>query len=244
MANSIKVGCCGTSGLSIRRYAESYPLLEVQKTFYELLESELAKKWRSYVKNDFEFTMKVFQGITHPIDSPTWKRSLRFLSGIDPADVGLLQASKFVTYCWNRSVEFAKALQAKVLVIQLPPSFQYNNKNVERLKMFFSHFEPDIPCAIEFRHESWLNKIDELNIILKRWRTIIISDPLKFRLPQQEIQYLRLHGLDGFTNYRYTYSDEEINTLINRLKGLTAFVLFNNISMLDDAKRLLTRLQG
>ncbi len=238
----IKVGCCGTSGLSLQRYSKEFDLLEVQRTFYNLLKTDLANKWRSDVGMDFEFTVKVFQGITHPVESPTWRRHKEKLQGIDPNEVGLLRTTPFVKTCWEQNVDFAHALKAKIAVIQLPPSFQYDTSGFERLKTFFEFVEPDITCAIEFRHVSWIPRINFILKNLKKWDVIIVSDPLKFNLPRQDTQYFRLHGMNGFVNYRYVYTDQEIDRLMIEAKKGNTYVLFNNISMLTDAKRFLSKL--
>ncbi|MEW6375870.1 MAG: DUF72 domain-containing protein, partial [Thermodesulfobacteriota bacterium] len=48
--------------------------------------------------------------------------------------------------------------------------------------------------------------------------------------------YVRLHGKTG---YRDTYSDEELMTLLERVKAcLQAYLMFNNVSMHEDAHRL------
>jgi len=58
--------------------------------------------------------------------------------------------------------------------------------------------------------------------------------------------YWRLHGIGG---YRYRYSEEELEHLHGMLthakhEGRTpVYVMFNNVWMKDDAKRLQTLLQ-
>src|SRR5579875_3295140 len=84
------------------------------------------------------------------------KRHKEKIQGIDPNEVGLLRTTPFVKTCWEQNVDFAHALKAKIAVIQLPPSFQYDTSGFERLKTFFEFVEPDITCAIEFRHVSWI----------------------------------------------------------------------------------------
>ena len=238
----IKVGCCGTSGLSLQMYSKEFDLLEVQRSFYELLKTDLANKWRNNVRLDFEFTMKVFQGITHPVESPTWRKYKKKIEGIDPNEVGLLRTTPFVKYCWEQSIEFAHVLKTKIVIIQLPPSLQYDTTGFGRLKTFFEFVEPDLTCAIEFRHESWIPHISYILKNLRKWSIIVVSDPLKFNPPKQDVQYFRLHGMNGFTNYRYVYTDQEIDKLIIEAKKSNTYVLFNNISMLTDAKRFLSKL--
>jgi len=84
------------------------------------------------------FTLKAFQGITHPADSPTWRRWRKELEGVDPTEVGFLRISKFTKGAWEKTEQMAELLDARAIVIQLPPKYDYSTKNVSRLRRFFS----------------------------------------------------------------------------------------------------------
>ena len=58
----------------------TFPLVEVQHTFYEPPSDELLRKWRWTVPQGFEFTMKAWQLVTHEGSSPTYKRIRRPLT--------------------------------------------------------------------------------------------------------------------------------------------------------------------
>lgn len=72
----IHVGCCGFP-IAMSEYFKKFNLVELQSTFYKLPLERTAKKWRSIAPANFKFTVKAFQGISHPIESPTWRNSLR-----------------------------------------------------------------------------------------------------------------------------------------------------------------------
>jgi uncharacterized protein YecE (DUF72 family) len=56
------------------------------------------------------------------------------------------------------------------------------------------------------------------------------------------LTYFRLHGIGG---YRYKFTNTDLETLKSFLAGdQEAYVLFNNMSMADDARRLLSVLSG
>jgi len=57
------------------RYFSEFSIVELQSTFYKLPMVKTAEKWRSQAPEGFEFTLKAWQGVTHPSESPTWKRS-------------------------------------------------------------------------------------------------------------------------------------------------------------------------
>jgi len=63
----IKVGCCGWAVKGGRKaYFKKFKLIELQDTFYNLPRVELAMKWRNMAPEDFEYTLKAWQLITHP----------------------------------------------------------------------------------------------------------------------------------------------------------------------------------
>jgi uncharacterized protein YecE (DUF72 family) len=189
------------------------------------------------VPRKFEFTLKAFQGITHPPDSPTWRRNARALQNVEPEEVGLLRLTDFTRRSWIETVEVAKALEAKVVVVQMPPSFEGNEANLQRISDFFGTVETRIIPAIEFRHETWTDRLEEVRDLMRGHNGVIVTDPLKMKVPDQLMQYHRLHGTDGFTNYRHRYSDEELKQLMCKLGSKETYVLFNNFAMREDAER-------
>ena len=65
-------------------------------------------------------------------------------------------------------------------------------------------------------------------------------DPLEKAPLYGTTNYFRLHGGPG---YRHRYSDEELERLREIVSNKESYVLFNNITMYDDAVRF-TRLLG
>ena len=222
--------------MSLKAYSTKFELIEVQSTFYKLPRIKTAIRWRGAVPRCFEFTLKAFQGVTHPRQSPTWRRAG---SQTPPKglEIGHLALSDFSKLAWIQTLNIAKALEAKIVVVQLPPSFEYNPDNFSRIPAFFELYEMDFTSAIEFRHASWLSHLNDVKEALKEFNVIMVTDPLKGQHVDQSVQYHRLHGMDGFTNYRHGYTDEELQSLMKMIEGEDAYVLFNNLSMREDAER-------
>jgi uncharacterized protein YecE (DUF72 family) len=189
------------------------------------------------VPRRFEFTLKAFQGVTHPADSPTWRRNPKALENVLPEEVGLLRLTDFTCRWWKETVEVAKALKAKVVVVQMPPSFEGNETNLQRISDFFGTVETGIIPAVEFRHKTWTDKLEDVRDLMRDYNGIVVTDPLKMKVPDQVMQYHRLHGIDGFTNYAHRYSDGELKQLMRRLGSMETYVLFNNFAMREDAER-------
>ncbi|NIN51751.1 MAG: DUF72 domain-containing protein, partial [Nitrososphaeria archaeon] len=73
-SHAVKVGCCGFPG-SRKGYFNDFNLVEIQQTFYKMPRLETAQRWRQEAPNEFEFTLKAWQLITHPPTSPTYRKA-------------------------------------------------------------------------------------------------------------------------------------------------------------------------
>jgi uncharacterized protein YecE (DUF72 family) len=225
----------------MRKYFEVFDLIELQSTFYKLPSVETAKRWRDEAPSDFTYTMKVWQAITHPPSSPTWRKSGLKVPSESQERYGHLKPTKENYEAWEKTLEIAKALRCSVLVLQMPPSFVKSAENVSNTRTFMNAVErpQGLVVGIEFRHESWdLSTIREL---CEELSLIHIVDPFKQALATTfgQVIYYRLHGL-GKRAYVYDYSDEELRQLYEKWvrpyeKEKTVYVLFNNTSMANDA---------
>jgi uncharacterized protein YecE (DUF72 family) len=240
----IHVGTCGFSE-SMKRYFEDFDTVEIQQTFYKILDVKLLQKWKKMSKENFIFNFKAFQGITHPYTSKTWKRANVDIVKLKDK-VGYLRPTKEVFSFWEKMVEYADILEARVIVIQLPESFRNNEENWENAEKFFRNIErKNFEIGVELR--GW--EEDEVKKFCKKFGAIDVCD-LSLRLPTfvRKISYFRLHGSykNEKINYYHQYTNEELKGMIEKIKKLKSkeiFVYFNNIFMLDDSKRFLHLLQ-
>ncbi|MGC8993476.1 MAG: DUF72 domain-containing protein [Candidatus Aenigmatarchaeota archaeon] len=236
----ILVGTCGFSE-SMKKYFKDYKTVEIQQTFYKILENKTLEKWKRMAPKDFVFNFKVFQGITHPYYSKTWKRSNIDVNKIKDK-VGFLKPTKEVFDFWNKMIEYAKILESKVLLIQLPESFTDTEENWENAEKFFRNIEREkFEIGIELR--GWNEK--RIKKFCKKFDLIDVCD-INLRLPlyKKEISYFRLHGSykNGKINYYHNYSLEELKKIkekIEKIKSKYIFVYFNNIFMRDNSKQFL-----
>jgi len=237
----IKVGCCGYP-VSMQKYFAEFCLVETQSTFYKLPRAETAEKWRAQAPEGFEFTVKVWQGITHSPESPTWKRS--GLSKNELKGYGDFAPSRKTLKAWARTLEVVKKLDARIAVFQTPPSFNPSPKNIGNMKKFFGEIDRGgVRLAWEPRGE-WLEKKSLTKTILEKLDLIHVVDPFWDPPLTRGVYYFRLHGLGKRYNYGYAYSREDLKRLkelIERLEEAEeVYVLFNNVKMLDSAKLFLT----
>jgi len=235
----IKVGCCGFP-VSRKKYYENFKVVEVQETFYKILNENLLRKWREEAPKDFEFAIKAFQGITHDEKSPTWKRSNIDISNLK-GKIGFLKNTKEVFEFWEKTLEEAKILKSKIIIIQLPKSFKDTKENIENAYNFFSSIERNINIGVELR--GWSE--ENIKKLCEEYNLIDVTDPLH-RLPvfYNETLYFRLHGKYEGSKiiYKYKYSNEDLlklKEIIGSIKVKEVYVMFNNSYMFYDAKRFL-----
>jgi len=206
----VRVGCCGLAGLSLSKHAELFDTIEINSTFYKLPKRETAKGWFESTKGKMVFCMKAFQGITHPISSPTWKRAGTQRPRSMVENYGHLKPTKENAESWERTLEVCEAMHTAVCIIQLPPSFACTDAAVADALKFFKTIRRPVHIAIEFRHRSWIDDVELTKALIKSADLIHITDPLKDKpLSRKKICYYRLHGL-GKQLYRYNYTDDDL----------------------------------
>jgi len=242
----VKIGCCGFP-VARKRYFATFKLVEVQQTFYKLPQESTLRKWREEAPTDFEFTIKAWQAITHPPSSPTWRKAGIKLEPGKEDRYGLLKPTPENFEAWEKTVEVAKILGAKIVVVQTPPSFKYSEENLRNAIEFFSKARKEnIIIAWEPRGD-WHDHPDAIREIVEKTGVVHVVDLLR-REPvtvNEDIMYTRLHGLGGReVNYRYKYTDDDLAKLAKKIISLVeehnvrqVYVLFNNIYMFEDAKR-------
>ncbi len=115
----------------LKHYGRQFNTIELNTTHYRIPTAAMIDKWYRETPDDFRFCPKVPQSISH-------SKNL----GVG---TGLIQ----------QFTEVLAGLQEKMgcCFIQLPPYFGTDRLPV--LEAFLQQFPPQIPLAIEVRHESW-----------------------------------------------------------------------------------------
>ena len=227
-----QVGTCGFR-MSKYEYTDVLKCVEIQHTFYQPPQIKTLERWREEVPDDFEFTLKAWQLITHESKSPTYKRLRKKLTEQELADAGSFRSTPIVKEALEMTLDCAKALKAKTILFQCPASFKPTEENIENLQAFFSNIKRrKLNFCWEPRGE-WPDNIvkglcEELNL----WHVV---DPLVKRTVTPKNCYFRLHGIGG---WRYKYEDGELEELALMLpEKRLSYVFFNNNEMTDDAMR-------
>jgi uncharacterized protein YecE (DUF72 family) len=149
-------------------YAQRFNSVEINYTFRKQPEEPVLSNWRNLVPDDFVFTLKAHQRITH------WLR----LADADGA------VSEFL--------ERAKLLGPKlgVILFQCPPNLAFDRSLIES---FLAFLPPGPRYAFEFRHDSWEAGKEVLASQRAAWCAAETDEaPWPTKLPTAPFVYLRL----------------------------------------------------
>jgi len=206
----------------MKKYFENFSLVELNTTFYQYPRISTVEGWRAKAPQNFEFTVKAHQDISHKFK---------------------LKPEKECLEAFERMKEICKILDAKILLIQTPASLRPDK--LEDAKGFFSKIKrEDLTVVWETRGPAWEREEarQKLAEALEKLDVPHVVDPFK-NTPVYvgETAYFRLHGL-GERLYYYQYSNEELKKLSSiakeyEKKAEEVYILFNNLSMFDDAVR-------
>jgi uncharacterized protein YecE (DUF72 family) len=232
----LRIGLCGFT-MSMQSYALYFPVVEVQSTFYEPPRDAVMKKWLTATPPSLEYTMKVWQLVTHPANSPTYRRMKRALDESD--EPGFFRDSRSVKEGWQRSVECAGLLSATAMLFQCPASFTPEAQNVDRMRRFFERIErPRARLLWEPRGAKWVAQRDLALSLCRNLDLVHVVDPFVTPPQRRHPVYWRLHGIGGA---RHSYTDAQLQQLHRMLLEAEptepAYVLFNNLPRIGDAKR-------
>ncbi|MCS7015150.1 MAG: DUF72 domain-containing protein [Gemmatales bacterium] len=230
MAAKILVGTCGFC-LAQRKYYATFPVIEIQQTFYQPPSEAQVQKWREAAPPGFEFTLKAFQAITHPPSSPTWRRSR--LAVEERQHAGYFGNTPVVRRAWETTRQLAEILRATIVVFQCPPRFDARQEHVRNLRWFFHWAERgSLKFGLEIRHPSWSDAL--LRQLCEELELIHVVDPFTRATVTPRLKYYRLHGIGG---YDYQYTDADLQRLCGWCRGRRVYCMFNNTFMLEDALR-------
>ena len=163
-----------TADAMLGYYAGKFPTVEINNTFYRLPKTHVLEEWASQVPEQFAFTLKASQRITH-------------YTRLKP------ESADAVAFLLKTTAVLGDRLGA--ILFQLPPNLK---KDLALLHNFLELLPPERRYAFEFRHESWF---DEGTFRLLRDRDIAmcVAEQDDFKCPvvcTASWGYLRLHRLD------------------------------------------------
>jgi uncharacterized protein YecE (DUF72 family) len=229
-----RIGTCGFGRTPKQEFSNRLNCVEIQHTFYNPPQIKTLEKWRAEMPDDFEFTLKAWQMITHDAGTPTYRRLKREMTEKETAEAGSFRPTETVDSAWEVTHASAKALGARTVLFQCPPKFTQTAENIRNLQRFFKKIDRSkMIFAWEPRGTTW-----DDNTVAKICGDLDLRhvvDPFKARTVTPEKIYYRLHGIGG---WRYEYETGELEELAAMLpENEVSYVFFNNRVMFDDAVR-------
>jgi uncharacterized protein YecE (DUF72 family) len=150
---------------------------------------------------------------------------------------------------WSDFIDGARSLNRKLgpILLQLPPSFHADEKNLARVGEFLSYASgaKGIRLAFEFRHGSCFEEA-MLAILRRHKAALVIAHSSRFPVPETiataDFMYFRFHGPKQWC--ASSYSDSELKEWGAKIKsfkraGMDAYAYFNNDARCDAAPNAL-----
>ena len=235
-------------------YAERFPTVEINGTFYRMTSPQPVERWRAAVSPDFLFAVKGSRYITHMLKLSKFERPLAnfFAQGILllGAQMGpiLWQLPPRLKFMPERALAFLEALPRDLAAAE-----RLARHHDDRVKRRCALRAPDghgaeLRHVLEVRDPSWLE--EEALDLLRQQKVALVTAETAGKHPYSlertaDFAYVRLHGSQVL--YGSQYTDEELDAWAARLLrwGHDAYVYFDNDNKAfapGDALRLTSRL--
>jgi uncharacterized protein YecE (DUF72 family) len=238
-----------SSGISprdkLKEYAGYFPTVEVDASFYAIQPIQNSKKWVKDTPETFRFIVKAYQGMT----------------GHERGPIPFENKKEMFTAFKQSITPYEDKLG--MVLFQFPPWFDCTKENVAYLRWCKEEMG-DVPCALEFRHQSWFMpefKQKTLDFMKKeKWIHSICDEPQAgsssiptvLEVTTSKKVLVRFHGrnIHGWNKktdqnwrevrYLYRYNLQELTEWADHLRSLEqqceeVFVVFNNNSGGDAA---------
>ncbi|MFN2587932.1 MAG: DUF72 domain-containing protein [Actinomycetota bacterium] len=239
----------------LRYYAEHFPLVEVDSTYYFPPSEKNSQLWAERTPAGFTFNVKAFSLLTqHPTKADALYKDLPKPEGkknVYPDDLD----PKTIDEVWDRFLSALEPLRAAgklgALLFQFPPWFVIARKNKDYIIECAKRAAP-LQIAVELRHKSWMtdeNQQETLDFLEGHALPYVCVDmPQGFRssLPPvvaatADLAMVRFHGHNAKDwesgsvqkRFKYLYSEGELKEWAPKIEGLAAeskqtHVLMNN----------------
>lgn len=223
-AGQIWIGCAGwtipsavraqfpEAGTHLERYAQRFPSVEINSSFYRPHRPATYARWADSVPDEFRFSVKMPKAITH--------------------DSRLENVAPLLETFLDEYTHLGPKLG--YLLIQLPPSLAWNK---QRDVAFFKLLRglTDVPACCEPRHATWF--ADDVSQVLEDYQiTRVIADPSRqphgnFSAPASPFAYYRLHGSPRmyYSNYEPAFLTQLADELRQHAQiGHDVWCIFDN----------------
>lgn len=122
----------------LKEYTAHFPTVEVDASFYAIQPEKNNRKWINDTPQSFQFVVKAYQGMT----------------GHQRGDIPF-ETKDEMFHAYLLSIEpYIEANKLGCVLFQFPPWFDCRKEHITYLR-WCKHKMGDVPCALEFRNQSW-----------------------------------------------------------------------------------------
>ena len=200
---------------ALKAYSETFRFVEVNSTFYEYPSTRMVERWRRTVPDEFTFTVRCHQDLTHRI-------------GLKPIDHAYSVFSRMLNIC--------RTLDAPFLHLLTPASYVLDDIKIRQAEDFLSTLNlKDTRLAWEVRSPITRKLVDLMHDV-----GIVHSTDLSKEEPsyKSDALYSRVFGKGKHNLYQFT-DDEliEIDQKIRKAEAKVAIITYHGPRMTSDALR-------
>lgn len=248
---------CSSAEARLRFYAGTFPLVEVDSSYYAMPSVDNSLRWVERTPEGFVFNIKAFRLLTnHPTQLAMLPRDLQ--AAWSPAKARFYYRDvpgEIQDELWRRFREAIAPLKdagkLRLVHFQFPPWVRPDRSGIEHLRHCVERMQGHV-VSVEFRHGSWFDERRTASTLaLERELGVvhtIVDGPQGFdnSLPQvweathPGYAYLRLHGRNTETwdiagatvasdRFNYDYPDAELGELAHKLLAFTGIGLQTHV---------------
>ena len=233
----------------LRFYAERFPLVENDASYYALPDQKQAKLWVERTPDDFTMNFKAFATITtHPTDPKRLPKDLRESlpaalqekRRVYPKDLPKEFIDEIHARFWVALEPLRKAGKLGAVLLQYPDWFTISRQNKNEI-LRARELLPDDRLAVEFRNRLWLeerNREETLAFLRDNGLTYVaVDEPQGFpsSIPPVDavtapLAVVRFHGrnaenwkkpgLTAAERFDYSYSRKELEEWLPKIKRM------------------------
>jgi uncharacterized protein YecE (DUF72 family) len=237
----------------LRYYAERFPTVEANSTFYRLPDESMVARWAERLPEGFVMHVKAFGLMTrHPVKLEVLPLDLQGEAPIDSRGRVERPSRELRAEVFRRFLAALEPLRASGklggILMQFPPYVVPKPASYDYLE-WAQHQLDGHEMLVEFRHRSWFEQPTEtLGFLERHGMTYVTVDAPPSVIPlvvahTTQTAYVRFHGRNEQTWYKrtgstaerfdYLYSGEELRVWARTLRALAAeaeavYALFNN----------------
>lgn len=231
----------------LKEYSGYFPTVEVDASFYAVQPKRNSERWVTDTPDSFQFIVKAYQGMT----------------GHERGEIPFASKDEMFVAFKDSLGPYLESKKLAMVLFQFPPWFDCKKQNVDYLRWCKDRMG-DVPCALEFRHQSWFKpQFREKTLQFMKdenWIHSICDEPQagEGSIPtvldtvNRDKVLVRFHGRNIYgwqkknadnwreVRYLYRYNEQELTKWMPQLKDLQSkssqvFVVFNNNSGGDAA---------